>query len=378
MLIRTVRACAVASYAMSETPPAEGTRATLVTDPDRGLIDAWRALAVELGRPAALPEWVCPGGRTRELRIVALHDGGTLVGIAPFALTRKPWGVHAEPLGSPWAEGFALMARPAHELSLATEAIRLLRHSVPSLAALQLWSAPVNLAELLVAAAGSRLSNHMRKVAPFAALTDPDAEAWLAARSKNFRRSVIKAERALADAGGDVRVITVADELPAAIEAFFALHHSRWTDRGGSDALTREVESAVWAAAPPLLASGNLRLLQVTIRGIAVGSLLCLVAGRTYTTWLGGYNAVGADAKTGFLLRIAALRDAYALGAHTLDLGTGDADFKQRFASGEAVVVSGLLCEPGWRGQLAFAVSQSKTMIPPPRRKQLRTLLSRG
>lgn len=321
---------------------------------------AWRALAERLSRPAGLPAWVCGAGSHPRPHVVALFDDRDLVGLAPLQIDRLPFGRLAQPLGFRMAEGFGWMAEPGYEATLAIAARRSLRDRTAGLAATRLWSMPLDerwVRSFAAAAAPRRTVGRALKVAPFADLAQPTADAWVAARSKNFRRSAARAERGLERQGGSVVVVDDPRDLDPALLRFFALHHARWTHRGGSAVLTAEVEAGVRAAAPALLDQRHLRLWRVEVRGESVGSLLCLVAGRRYLTWLGGYDDRGAEAQAGFLLRLAALRDAYDHDCEVLDLGTGRADFKQRFATGERVVETALVPEANLGGAgLALAL----------------------
>jgi CelD/BcsL family acetyltransferase involved in cellulose biosynthesis len=366
-----------------------GTAVRLI-DNEAGLVgieEDWRALAVSLGRPNALPRWVLAPCRDRgQLRVTALESAsGRLVGILPMISLRRAWGVELQLLGATLAEGFGVMALPGLEAQLAAGARSVMEAREPALASIRLGAVLAEEGWVAHLARGRPQRRPIRgphKMAPFIELDAPSASEWVAGKSKNFRRTLARAERHLESRAGVIRVIDDADELGPALNEFVRVHHLRWADRGGSRVLTADTEAAIRRAAPRLLEQKHLRLWTVSMDGETSASLLCLVAGSVLTTWLGGFDARAEDVNGSFLLRVAAVRDAYANGCRRVDLGTGSGTFKDRFASGERTVESAVIHESGWRGTAAsahtrvgMAAGRVKARVPGPVKNRLRGLL---
>lgn len=322
--------------------------ATLIEQPgdlDRHLA-AWDKLALDARQPLATPGWllacwrqIAPAGAV--LRTVVLEDGdGSLVGIAPFfanpgstgrwdyRLLGAPLTQRREPLAVPGREG-ELMAAVAAVLGAASPS--------PSIVALEAITAdsawPELLAERYPTRLAPRVTRRLVQSAPIVTLDAPDFEAWLKAKSSNFRQQIRRARRQLADAGGRVRISDAAS-LPEDVAAFLRLHHARWEGRGGSG-IPERMGELLMDASDSLGAGERLRLWMVELDDVAIGAGLFVAGGGEIAYVNGGFDEAHGRLKPTLLAIAAAIEDGFARGERRLDLGGGAQPYKLRFADSD-------------------------------------------
>ena len=185
--------------------------------------------------------------------------------------------------------------------------------------------------------------------APAIPLDVADIDAWLAARSSNFRSQVRGARRKAAARGLTVQEAP-AQDIEAAVEALLRLHAARWDRRGGSD-LPDGIDRMLVDAARELIPRGRMSLLRIAGGDATVAAMLFVVAGRQMTYWNGGFDEDSADLRPGIVTLVEATGRAIAAGCDRLDLGPGDAPYKRRLADEEDALVTWALVPPG-RGAL--------------------------
>jgi CelD/BcsL family acetyltransferase involved in cellulose biosynthesis len=114
-----------------------------------------------------------------------------------------------------------------------------------------------------------------RYTCPYADLSGGDRDAWLAARKDGFggqlREKRAKLERS---SGFDLSVVDTPDQVAAALEKLFALHHARWREvAGGSQAFTNgRVEEFHRIAGRALAARGWARACVLSVAGEPVAA----------------------------------------------------------------------------------------------------------
>jgi len=165
--------------------------------------------------------------------------------------------------------------------------------------------------------------------APTLALEADDVDAWLKARSSNFRHQMRRFRRRLTEAGAVWRVTEQPEELATDIAAFEQLHRSRHEWRGGSDAFPPGAEA--------MLAE----------------------AGREFDDEYGQLR----PSYVGLVDGVAAAMEA---GHERFDLGQGTQHYKYRFADGEDELEVVTVVPPGSRrliGRAAYAPAQLRHAI---------------
>lgn len=362
------------------------------------VVPGWDELAVALGAPACLPGWQLAWWRTQAppgamLRVAVATAGGRVVGVAPFFAVPLRGGrwehrllaarvTHdAGPLVAPeWRD--AVVPRLGAALAAAGPApVRLTLEGVDVAAD---W-----LTRMRSAWPGERTPWELverREVAPYVDLRHDGYDAWLAAKSANFRQQARRYRRRLHDAGGAVRATRSLDELERDVDALVRLHHARWDGRGGSS-LPRDVGGFLVAAGRELLPSGRMRLWVVERGSRPIGALLFIAAGGRVIYWNGGFDEREAALRPAFVAMLAAIEDAIARGEHTLDLGEGGQGYKRRLADGERMLQWSVLVPRGPRHLLTRAGLGKRWLIgharrgfdalPPERQEQVRRLARR-
>jgi len=376
------------------TAAAAAIQVILVSD-DAALapfLESWDALAVERLRPFCAPAWMLAwwreeAGPGRALRVGIVLDGDRPIGVAPF-FAQTTYGL---------TELRLLSAGFSHRigvLAAAGEEGRVAAALAPALASLEPRPASVvfegvdaedPLPELLADAwpgRRPRLRTDSTMAAPAIRL-DGSEEAWLAQRSRNFRKLARRTGRRLEEEGVVERI--GAD--PAAVSGFLALHHQRWRDRGGSN-LNERAERIVAAAAAELGGSGRLEIVKLEGPDGPISAELMMRTGEAATVWATGFDPAWARCAPGLQVRLASLRAAAAHGVRLVDLGGGDDEYKQRMADADMPIAWRTLYPRGFRYpmiRLRFApkrlrqrLRQVARRLPERRRNRLARLLRRG
>jgi CelD/BcsL family acetyltransferase involved in cellulose biosynthesis len=331
--------------------------------------EAWDALAVERGLPYCAPGWVlpwwehvAPGGA--ELRVVVALGGDELVGIAPLYATPGRGGLGR--YGLLGAEALTARIEPLARAD-AVEAVagafaQALSEARPIPATIRFEGLPAESPwpQLL----GSKWPGAGRPFvhvdadfpAPVVTLDGGDFEAWMSAKSGNFRQQMRRSRRKLEQAGAVFRTAATADEAAARLADFERLHRARWDPRGGSGALKPGVMEMLRDAARALVEKDRLRLDTIDVGGRAISSHLFVSAGRETGYWLGGFDEEFAAQRPSMIALLAAVESGFERGEARLDLGPGGQEYKYRLADSEDRLEWLTLIPPGPQHRLAMAL----------------------
>lgn len=343
-------------------------RAELIDDAARaeGLRDGWDRLAVAAGLPYATPAWQLgwwqaarpPGAR---LVILAASDGPGLAGVLGLYGQRGPGGLHRlRLLGASLAQGTAPLAAAGREVEVAGAfATALAALTDPRPATLEFEGTPdgARWAALMSDRwPGGRhpFAGPVRRVPePWTSLAgDEDVDAWLARRSANFRQQLRRSRRRLEGRGAVLRRAETASDVEAVLPALLELHHARWRDRGGSEAVDDDTLAVLVEATRALAPTGRAHVEVVEIEGRVVSAHLFLAAGGRSTYWLGGFDDAYAAERPGLVALLDGVEHALLRGDARLNLGPGEEGYKQRFADGEDTLDWQRLLLPGPRRPL--------------------------
>jgi CelD/BcsL family acetyltransferase involved in cellulose biosynthesis len=378
---------------------------TIVDDP-RALephLGGWTALAEAARRPLCLPGWMlawwrgaAPAGAA--LRVVLVHDGGELVGVAPFfAQPGRAGRVDYRLLGA----GLSHRIGPVGAAGREPEIGRAFAHALagarprPRLVAFEAFDAASPWPRAIRDGWPGRIRPHRfharTQVSPVLPLPDGGFDAWLASRSSNFRQQMRQSERRIEAAGGRVAIAIEPAEIERAVAAFGALHDARWEGRGGSGFGGRATgERLVGEAGRALTPGTQLRLWCAEVDERIVAVQVFVAAGGELAYWNGGWDERYARCRPALATILAAVRDGFARGEQRVDFGGGDDAYKLRFtgtAGDAAVRWSGLFPVdaryPVTRAQLLpkqldWAARGAVRRLPEERKEQLRRLLRRG
>jgi CelD/BcsL family acetyltransferase involved in cellulose biosynthesis len=329
-------------------------RAELVDDPARLAphLTAWDELAVAAGRPYCAPAWMLawwgelapPGAR---LRVALAHDGDELIGVGP-CWTDPGAGPErlrflAAPVSSPTGPLAARGSEPEAARLLATA----LAGARPAPRLLSLEGEPSDspwprlLARAWPGSRGVTTRSAGSVAAPAVSLDGVgDFDAWLAARSRNFRSQARQGRRRLSEAGAACRQLAEPAAIAAALPDLARLHHRRREPRGGSAVLDERGLQMLAAAAEELAPAGRLWISQVAGPEGTVAALLFVAAGGTAAYWNGGFDDAWGRSRPGLQALLGAVEEAVRRGMRELDLGPGDQHYKARLADRRRELVS--------------------------------------
>jgi CelD/BcsL family acetyltransferase involved in cellulose biosynthesis len=318
--------------------------------------DAWDSLAVETERPFCSPAWMLAWWRHARpsdsaLRIVTVHDGNRLVGLAPlWTMDAGPTQPSAfEVLTDRLSPPVGPLAAVGREREVATKLTEALAKSRRRGMFLRLWDkfGPGDLSRMVVEAwpdPAPWVHTAVTMRAPVVPLGGLDYEAWLGAKSSKFRQGARRRQRRLEELGARFVTATPAT-FARSLQALLDLHARRWDGKGGSSALVGGLRPMLEAAATELLPRGRMRLLTIEAGNDVIAGNLLIAAGGQASGWLSGFDPSWGRHSPSFQLLLYAIADATARRETRFDLGPGDSDYKRRL-TGEQQAISGLTMVP--------------------------------
>jgi len=315
-------------------------------DLDSRVLEQWRVLAIQQGKPYCLPEWMLAWWRhaappDARLRILQVTDGDDLIGVGPFHLDRRFGLSNLRILGAGTSSGAAPLAADGARQELAA-AIRELLLGQRQADVAMLEGVPVEarwLDELFTdrPSPAGKLYPVKGWLQPNPTLSMPENgyDRWFESKGAKFRARMRRGDRQLASLGGRHHLSEGTAEILSRLSEFERLHELRWKARGGSDVLSRAVAGFLedFAQSSP----ENLRVWSVDVNDRTVSVQLLVAAGGTICHWLGGIDESfsGLHPGAGVLGLHAAIEHAWKAADHTFDFGAGGQPFKYRFADGE-------------------------------------------
>jgi CelD/BcsL family acetyltransferase involved in cellulose biosynthesis len=351
----------------------------------------WDALAEKLGRPFSSPAWTLAWWRHAappgaELRVIAVVDGDTVSGVAPFFAEGRRYRLLAsdaslgvEPLAVPGAERETI---PLTAAALAGA------HPRPAIVELQgiregsRW--PGLLRETWPGRGRPVLRRGRSMPLPVLELSGLTYEEWFASKSAHFRQRARHLYRGLAARGGRVRLADGEEDIARGLKEFARLHHARWRTQGGSGALTAGVEQMLPDVARELAGEGRFRLWLVEVEDEVIGAGVRLAAGGEVSNWLVGFDEAWRDVNAPMLMMVASIEDCIERGDLRIDLGGGRAELKSRVADHEESLEDYLLLPPGPLRPLVTASLLPERLrrlvadhLPPGLKTRLKRLLRR-
>jgi CelD/BcsL family acetyltransferase involved in cellulose biosynthesis len=170
------------------------------------------------------------------------------------------------------------------------------------------------------------------EICPYLRLAGTGEETILASRRPHeFRR---KLRQLTALAGFQTCVITEPNEVPAALERFFALHDRRWAQQGGSDAMARPAVKAFHREVVPRLAHANaIRFEEIWAEGKCVASLYGIDRKERFFFYQCGYDPDWARRSVGFVRLGLSIADAADRGVRVYDFLRGSEAYKFDWAN---------------------------------------------
>ena len=167
-----------------------------------------------------------------------------------------------------------------------------------------------------------------REPSPILPLEWSSWDEFLASRSANFRSQLRRRERALGKLGSRFRLCDDQRRLHKDLDAFFALHRSRWRDEQSNVA---RLESFHREFAASAFDCGWLRLWFLEVEGEPVAAWYGLRSGGIDWYYQAGRNPAWDRYAPGFVLLCHSVRNAIADGMREYRFGRGGEHYKARF-----------------------------------------------
>ncbi len=307
------------------------------------LRESWDALALETGSPFGGPAWneawwrhLAPAGA--RLAVVAVEDGDRLVGLAPFYASEKLGVTELRLVGGGWSSRLGVLAADGTEGDVAGAVVRAL-NAAPRPPDIVHWEAidagsswPQRLSDAWPGDRAHRIEEESRRAAPVIHLDADSYEDWFAAKSSHFRSHMRRDRRKIEREGAVFRFADAAS-LERDLAAFGRLHSSRREERGGSTAVSPAAMKALLEIAEAGIERGRIRLQMIDgPDGEAISAQLYVAAGGTVAFWNTGFDEAWRKFSPGALAVLVAIEDAFERGDRLMDLGGGEAAYKERLA----------------------------------------------
>ena len=301
----------------------------------------WRALAERLGNAFVTPDWFHAwqrryGDLDKPYVVVVRDESGAIRGVLPFVARRSGPFRLLRFAGGALGDRFEPAAGPTEREQVAAAAAEVLHARRREWSALVLdW---VNDGDAWLNALLGRprrrlsLARVRTTPLPYLDLSELSWQEYLASRSRNFRSQLGRRTRALErDHNLVFHRVTEPTEVSQRAEALFALHESRWRERGSSSLAAARRRDVLEDFARRALEAGWLRLWFLELDGTAVAGWYGWRIGDRYAYFQAGLDPDYAPYSAGFVLLARTLEEAFAESAGEYDFLRGDEEYKSRF-----------------------------------------------
>jgi CelD/BcsL family acetyltransferase involved in cellulose biosynthesis len=329
----------------------------------------WDALALASRQPLSSPAWMLAwlqhaAPADVAVRVVAVYEGDSLIGIAPFFIQADRRGRvdyrlmgEANPRTSP-------LAVPGREWDVAAAIANVFAEATPrpDVVALECLSVtsqwPIALRDSWPGRVRPIMRQYFVKSSPTVSLTAGSFDTWLGTRRRKFRAEMRRRRRRFSELGGSSRLSTH-ETLDADIRTFIHLHAARWEERGSSSivAMGERMPAMLEEVARAELDAGRFRLSLLEIEGEPVSAQLCAAAGGEVLFINAGWDERFAQLSPALLAKLYAIDDAFTRGEERIDLAPGEQPYKLSLADGDDPVAWTILMVPSRRLPLTYVRS---------------------
>ena len=343
-------------------PVAE--RAAIVTSIGVPSIEEWRALNLRArsGSMFLGPEWLLPWwnhfGEDRELQLICVREEGRLIGLWPlFAERTRLGGVAVRRLaylgdGDTGCDYLDLLAEPGRERDVYDHALPAMQRLSWDVCDLDgMWRESFTALQLAQTFPPARATERvvrdgqLRFVCPHIRLSGTwEQYVQGLSRRENLRR---REKWLFRQPGVSITCARTPEEARPAIEAFLALHRTRWAVEGGSDGLCDDRHEAFHREASQRLAeAGQLRMYTLYAARRPVASVYGVVHKDKFNYYQSGYDPLWSSKSPGLVLLARTVQDAFAERLVEFDFLRGNESYKSEWARAERWTIQiGL-----WRG----------------------------
>jgi CelD/BcsL family acetyltransferase involved in cellulose biosynthesis len=198
-------------------------------------------------------------------------------------------------------------------------------------------------------------------------------------RSDYFKRCIRRLNKI---ASFEFRVISDANEIPAAFGRLLELHVGRWIDRGGSAAFrTAEQKGFTFDAAAVLARAGMTRFEEIWLEGECRASVFGFESGDCYYFFLSGFDQAWSKYSLGFSLLWLSIREASRRGLKTYDFLRGDENYKFDWSDNPRMTVTAQVASDSraarWHVAREHTKEIARTLLPDWAKTRIRHLRQR-
>jgi CelD/BcsL family acetyltransferase involved in cellulose biosynthesis len=192
-----------------------------------------------------------------------------------------------------------------------------------------------------------RQSHHTRIEGDFAS--------FVAARSKNFRKQVKKAERAAKQQGLTVELLEEPKAIDAALDDLETVSHASWQGKSGTGAFAEPRAAEFYRGSALAYAQRGATVLLVCKRqGEPIGFILHVLDGSRMDALKSEFDERYGDCMVGWQIAARAYQLAHARGLKTIGMGCWRTDFKRRWTTTTTPVADLTLFAPTLVGGARF------------------------
>jgi CelD/BcsL family acetyltransferase involved in cellulose biosynthesis len=286
--------------------------------------------------------WKHLGGGKR-LSLLAVRSGDRLIALAPLALSRSRIPA-LSPLrrleflgtGSIGSDYLDVVVRGGWESEALEALAEHLQAETPMLVLSQVRGEGSFARELAgdLLRKGWHLSSVKTNVCPYITLCARSWPSYLAELGREHRYNFLRRiKHLMRDFEVSFEPARTEEERRQALSLLVALHHRRWSQRGGSDALHRpELVSFHEELSRLALERGWLRLYVLRLDGAPAAALYGFVYQRVFYFYQSGFDPLYGKHSVGLVAMGLAIRNAVAEGVSEYDLLHGSEEYKYRWA----------------------------------------------
>jgi CelD/BcsL family acetyltransferase involved in cellulose biosynthesis len=199
-------------------------------------------------------------------------------------------------------------------------------------------------------------------------------------RSDYFKRCIRRLNKI---ASFEFRVVSEANEIPAAYRRLMELHIGRWIDRGGSSAFrTAEQKGFTLDAAAELARAGMTRFEEIWLEGECRASLFGFESGDCYYFFLSGFDQTWSKYSLGFTLLWLSISEASRRGLKMYDFLRGDENYKFDWADNPRLTVTAQVASDSraarWHVAREHTKDIARALLPDWAKTRLRRLRQRS
>jgi CelD/BcsL family acetyltransferase involved in cellulose biosynthesis len=299
--------------------------ASALGPPERGRWSELQRASSLYRSPFFRPEFTVAVARVRDVRVAVIEDGGAVAGFFPFEVGRRRSG---RPVGRPFSDYHGVVIDDAAELD---------PRALVRACGLGTWSfdhLPAGLAAFAPFALGRGRSPYLDLAQGFDAYLEDR-------RTRSEIRGVLRKQRKLDRELGPLRF--VADtHAPGLLDRLVGWKRLQYAQTGVRDVLADAGSRDLLRVVHESRSAGFSGMLSVLYAGdLVAGMHLGLRSGPVLHGWFPTYNPDLQRYSPGLLLMLALAEAAPALGIKEIDLGKGDARYKEALASGSVPLYEG-------------------------------------